>query len=272
MHRCTNLKCLHFADDTTAFARDNTIEELSSTVNSELAKIDEWLCANRLSLNVSKSAVAIYTNKPINDPPVIKIRNILLKLECSVKFLGITLDNKLSFSDHISEVCNKVSKSIAVMSKLSHFVPASVIRKLYMSLVYPYVTYGIEVWGASSKTQLARLSRLLDRCVRLMGAGVVDGVDPYGQLGLMSLNKIYTYFTLVRFFKYVRFNSAPYFGNILLSCSALHEINTRFSNNQNFNVPPIHCSKFLQSFLFNSIKFWNRIPVCLLYTSDAADE
>ncbi len=59
MHFCSDLDFIHFADDSTVFKVGDSVEGLCVQVNEELDKIDKWLCANRLSLNVSKSAVSM---------------------------------------------------------------------------------------------------------------------------------------------------------------------------------------------------------------------
>ena len=141
MHRCANLDFVHFADDSTVFSVDSSLPALVDRVNAGLAKIDTWLCANHLSLNVAKSSFSIFTNRPIDILPTLTVRNQNLSFVKNMKFLGILVDDRLSFAKHISSICSKISGSLAVIRKLSRIVPSDVIRSLYLSLVYPHVTY-----------------------------------------------------------------------------------------------------------------------------------
>ena len=134
------------------------------------------------------------------------------------------------------------------------------LRKLYLSLIYPYIIYGVEVWGASSRTKLGRLTGLMDRCVRLLGGGgaVDDGM--YRRLGLLRFAGVYEYFCLLRTFKYRRLSMAQHFESQYCSNSIGHNILTRSNINGGINMPVVHLTKYLNSFFVNSFKFWNKVP------------
>ena len=167
MNLCSNLNFVHFADDSTVFYASDSINELCAFFNEELNEIDTWLCANKVSLNVSKSSYTIFSNNDFTGHPSILIRNSKLNFVNSTKFLGITIDNKLDYSLHMQTVCNKLSKSIGIIRKLSSFLPNSVIKQLYLSLVYPHLTYGVEVCGNSSKSKLIRINKLQYKSIQL---------------------------------------------------------------------------------------------------------
>jgi len=179
-----------------------------------------------------------------------------------MKFLGVFIDDRLSFSRHIAAICSKVSRSLAVMRRLSRMVPANVMKSLYLSLVYPHITYAVEVWGSSSKTGLGRLLSLMVRCVSLIG-GAETGGDVYGRHGLLDFNNVYRTFTLIRMYKYINLGVSDYFLNKYIACGVQHGISTRFSNNRNLNLPPIHKSLYRNSFFINSIKHWNDLPILI---------
>ena len=63
------------------------------------------------------------------------------------KFLGIHLDKKLNFKNHMTEVSLKVAKSIGFLYKLYLFLPEIILITLYISLIHPYLSYGIEPYG-----------------------------------------------------------------------------------------------------------------------------
>ena len=62
------------------------------------------------------------------------------------KFLGIHLDKKLNFVNHITEISMKVAESIRLLYKLNHFLSETILKTLYTSLIHPYLSYGIEAW------------------------------------------------------------------------------------------------------------------------------
>ena len=142
MHRSSDqLRFVHFSDDTTVFASDSDINGVHASVNRELVGVDNWLNTNRLSQNVSKTSyMIIFNQKKALD---IKIRETILSKVSTVKFLGVTLDENLTFKDHVNKVTSNISKSVGVMRRLHCQLPANVMVKLYYSLVYSHLTYAL---------------------------------------------------------------------------------------------------------------------------------
>ena len=145
------------ADDTTAIYQGPTIEDAVAVVARELEKVDRWLCSNKLSLNINMSSFLIFTNKKLSNIPIISIRSVPIKYVDCFKFLGIMVDNKLSYSDHVNNVCSKVNRCNGIFKKLSSQIPLYILTKMYSSMVYPHLVYGVEAWGDGNKTTLKRL-------------------------------------------------------------------------------------------------------------------
>ena len=76
------------------------------------------------------------------------------------KFLGMLIDDCLSWKNHIDCVSKTISLNIGVMNKLKHFVPTRILYCLYCTLVLPYLNYGILIFGDTCKTYLNKLIRL----------------------------------------------------------------------------------------------------------------
>ena len=106
---------IHFANDTTVFASDSDINSVHVTVNRELVGVDNWLKTNRLSLNISKTSYMIISNQ--KNALDIKIREKILTKVSTVKFLGVTFDENLTFKNHVNKVTSNISKSVGVMRR-----------------------------------------------------------------------------------------------------------------------------------------------------------
>ena len=98
-------KFILFADDTSLYYSCKSARDIEETVNRELAKISDWLSANRLSLNVGKSKLLYFTNndRGILKDIVIKINNQILAEVSNAKYLGVHIDNKLQWNDSLRE-------------------------------------------------------------------------------------------------------------------------------------------------------------------------
>ena len=94
MHRCSNkLTFIHFADDTTVFMSGSDLERLCEEVSEELQKVDEWIRANRLSLNVEKTNFILFTHSHVDrNAVVVRLSNKTITQVKSAKFLGIHID------------------------------------------------------------------------------------------------------------------------------------------------------------------------------------
>ena len=108
------MRNVHFANDTTDFASNADINNVHTAVNRELVCVVNQLKDNRLSLNVSKTSYMKISNQK-NAIIVIRIRDSILTKVSTVKFLGFTLNENLTFNDHVKNVTNKISKSVGVI-------------------------------------------------------------------------------------------------------------------------------------------------------------
>ena len=111
-------------------------------MNKELEKLHEWLCINRLSLNISKTNFVIFhsNNKP-TVPVTILINNEAIDKVKHVKYFGVLIDSQLTLKHHIDELNKKVSRSIGILYKLRPFVTQKILCNVYYAIVYPFLLY-----------------------------------------------------------------------------------------------------------------------------------
>ena len=138
-------------------------------MNLELHEVFEWTNANKITVNPEKSHVLIIPSKSTHRIPSVKLYMCKspLKVKDSVKCVGVTIDSRLNFDDHINLLCGKISKSIGVLSKLRHLLPLKALQNLYCSLIHAHLLYGIIIKGNAYKTDLKRLTTLQNRAVKI---------------------------------------------------------------------------------------------------------
>ena len=109
---------------------------------------------NRLSLNISKTNFVVFhaINKPKTFLVTILINKQAIDEVKSVKYLGILIDSQLTFKNQIDELSKKACSAIGVLYKLRPFVTSNILTSVYYAIVYPFLLYGIAVWGNASKT------------------------------------------------------------------------------------------------------------------------
>ena len=129
------LQFIHYEDDTTAFISGPDSNDIILTINNELDNLYIWLQSNRLTLNANKSSFMIHGNfQNLNTP--IFVRNQRILETTSAKFLGITIDDKLNFHHHISNVLSKVGRVSGLIWRIKNIVPRTTLRLMYLSLTH----------------------------------------------------------------------------------------------------------------------------------------
>ena len=157
-----------FADDTTLGYSCNNFQELQNILEREVYKVTKWLAANKLILNVTKTHCMLFTFKHNISGLSIRINDIEIEEKHTTSFLGVQIDNKLNWKAHISHICNKISKSIAILRMVRSVFPKYVLRMIYMSLIYSYLNYCIIIWGSAYNNALDPLYILQKKAVRLI--------------------------------------------------------------------------------------------------------
>ena len=94
-------KFVLFADDTNIFCSSTSLHNLKYTINRELAKLFAWFSVDRLSLNLGKTNYMLFRSRPPDNELTLTTNNVVLPRVAATKFLGIIIDDKLSWKPHI---------------------------------------------------------------------------------------------------------------------------------------------------------------------------
>ena len=159
-----------FADDTNIYYESNNLQELEKTVNKELKLLSLWLNLNRLALNVSKTNFVIFrsTKKPMNHNVILIMNRKAIAQKDHVKYLGVLMDQHLSWKQQILNVSKKISRGIGILAKLRGSMDQKLLINIYYCLVFSHLSYGVEAWGSACETSLKRLHILQNKAVRIL--------------------------------------------------------------------------------------------------------
>ena len=146
-----------YTDDTTlvstleAFGDRRDPENIQRNINSELAKIYEWLSLNCLNLNVNKSKFMVFHKHPKVIPDLrIQMNNVEIDRVSEFNFLGVIVDEHITWKPHIEKIRVKISRIIGIMRTLQCTLTSSILLKIYNSLILPHFNYGLCSWGFHS--------------------------------------------------------------------------------------------------------------------------
>ena len=219
---------------------------METIVNIELYKLSDWLIANKLTLNIKKSNFVIFHpyQKRLDYQIDLKIfdyhskRHISLERKEYVKYLGILIDSNLTWKYHISHIVCKMSKSIGIIARLRHFVPTTTLINIYNSIILPYISYGIALWGQAADIHINRIFKLQKRALRLIYFGdFTSHAVPYF-LSANTLPLRMLYFKSICILMHdISNNLLPTnILNLFNLSKESHEYNTRFSSSNCYQV------------------------------------
>ena len=169
--KSSNILDFHlFADDTNLFLDNTNIPNLETNLNVELDKASQWLFANKLSLNIEKTSFVVFHSpqRRIAHKLNLNISNMSVKSDNQVKYLGLILDSNLNWKPYLHELSKKISRGIGVLSKIRHYVNGNILLQLYYSLIYPFLTYGLSIWGNTYSSTLRPLIILQKKATRII--------------------------------------------------------------------------------------------------------
>lgn len=203
----------------------------SSNINAELAKISDWLKANKLSLNVKKTKFMIFRGShEENHDFSLKIENTSLEKVKAFSFLGLTINDELTWKDHVHSLAAKVARSIGLMNKLKCILPVNILLMIYQSFVMSRLNYQILNWGHVSNDQTCRLALLQKKAIRIATkSGFLDHTEPlFKKFKLLKLSDIYALRKLKLYFAFMNDMLPDYFKNTdVIRGANIHSHNTR---------------------------------------------
>ena len=171
---CYNTFPVLFADDTNLFISGKNINYLEQTINTELDSRTLWLKANKLSLNITKTQFMMFSGFKNTKPSIdLKTEGESISETVKSKFLGVIIDNKLFWKDHIAYISGKIARGIGIILKARKNLLKESLISLYYSSIYPYLIYCNHVWWLACKTHLDSLIKLQKRAIR-----IIVGVHP----------------------------------------------------------------------------------------------
>ena len=146
-------KAYHFADNTNITLSDSLPETLTQRMNYDLRKLSMWLRANKLSLHTEKTKLVVFRrqNTKLNNSFKIQLDVKRLFPTTSVKYVGVFLDEHLTWSPQVSHVQMKLSQTIGILSQLRYQANIHVLKTVYHSLFETHFLYACQLWGQNNK-------------------------------------------------------------------------------------------------------------------------
>ena len=256
LHRTfNNCTVHHFADDTNLFCASKNVQTIQSVVNRELKILVQWLRANKLSLNENKTELIIFHSPKKHVPDIsIKINNFKLSLKHFVSYLGISIDEVLSWNKQFELLSKTLNNTVGILSK--HFTNHSVLSSVYYAIFYAHILYGCLVWQFSSKSNIEKLIKLLKKCIRITTFSSCDAhSNPlFFNLKLLKVEDIFHSQLLALMFDFFSNKLPATIRNFFTPSKDIHSYNTRSTELKLLKVPKVATSLFGVKSIFSKVQ------------------
>ena len=279
-----------FADDTNIFVSGASASEAYNSANAVLKKVTEYMDANKLHINVSKCCF-IHFKPDLSRGTLTCARvqvydrnckllfgdKIIKKVE-SAKFLGVIIDEKLSWGAHIRFLEEKLNSSIVMIKRIKKYVPKTEYQKIYNALFMSHLSYCISCWGGIPSYKLEKIFSIQKRCIRLLfgkspnydhkefyetcaRARTIDDhmssrnftlehTKPlFNEKGILNLQNLYLYHVFMETFKIAKFSTPVSMRNIIKFLPRTDKLK--------LEVPLVRLDVSQQNFSFKCTQIWN---------------
>ena len=158
------LEIANYADDNSPFATAPTIPQVISQLEQESRTLLNWIRNNGLKANPDKFHLLL--SDPSEELST-KVDNLDIKNSKTQKLLGIEIDNKLTFTDHVTSICKKASQKLHALSRVRNFMTLKQGKIILKTFILSHFGYCPLVWMFHSRTLNCRINKLHERALRI---------------------------------------------------------------------------------------------------------
>ena len=166
---CNDLPCVcsydlgMYADDTSVIIQTSDTNEMIEEISVSMQQLSTWFNQNNLKLNIEKTKIVQFSLKSEQEFQIIYDTNTLASVQSS-KFLGVTIDTKLNWKQHVDDLRAKISVFIYALRTIATLVSREAGMSSYYAYVYSRIRYGIQLWGNSVDAQ--KIFKIQKSCLR----------------------------------------------------------------------------------------------------------
>lgn len=244
--------CL-YADDTNLVMSGKLKNELEVASHIQLANIKQFFRENQLMLNINKTNLISFKTKQNKSllSPYITIDNESIPESENTKFLGLYIDENLSWDVHVNHIINKINSGIYALKRMTYFCNLTVLKIIFHAHVQSHIAYGISIYGSTSQNNLNKILTLQKKALRIMlNLNFDDSVrQHFIDLNILTVYNLYILDCIV----YVKKNKEQFRTH-----NQTHFYNTR--NKYEIVLPRHNLEFFNKKTSCSGVKFLKYIP------------
>jgi hypothetical protein len=249
-----------FADDTVLCKAGHNCNDIIQRMNDEIKILCDWLNSNGLALNENKTKFIVFTRQHYESNVNLQINGVSIEQVKKYKYLGMYIDEKLSFDDHFTCLKGKLSHMCGYFYSIRSLVSINVLKSVYYGLVYPHLLMHIIAWGGAPPTKIRNLQIAQNKIVRCITPATLNlsTVQSYDYLEFENIQEIYDSQALLFFYRWYILGQYVEWNSFLPDLNYAHDYNVR--TNQNLRLPLPRLNTDRQSVVYYGITLWNNLP------------
>ena len=169
-----------FADNTTLHKTHRNLTYLQWCLEDDLNTLSDWFAANKLTLNLEKTVCMLFQKENQKKEVMLKVRNMIIPSRPETKFLGMWLDQSLTWHCHVQKLILKLKRNTYLLNNGKHMMDLETKKLVYHAHIASHIQYGLLLWGNSAnREQLNKISKLQAKCLQL--------IQPKGKLSSLNI-------------------------------------------------------------------------------------
>lgn len=166
----TESQLILYADDSNLVTTAKSYRDLEKACQEQMKIIETYFIQNSLFLNSDKTNQIIFStkqNKNVHEIDILVGGNKIESIKLT-KFLGVEVDNNFSWDQHIQTISSKISSGLYVLRRMSFLCSLDTLKTIYFAHIHSHISYGLAVYGGTSKNNLDKILVLQKEALRIM--------------------------------------------------------------------------------------------------------
>jgi len=239
-----------YADDTSIIATSPYMENFETKIGKIFWDINNWFKINQLVFNYNKTHYLQFNMKNSKDYDLkLNYQGNYVKSSSNTKFLGLIIDDSLSWKAHTDQMMYKLNIACFVIRTIQAITSQETLRMVYFAYIHLTISYGIIIWGNQPHSE--KIFKIQKKAIKIItNSRMRDSCrELFKKLEILPLYSQYIFSLSIFVIK----NKHLFYTN-----NVIHSINTRFKTNLH---PPIaNLTKFQKGVYYSRIKIFNNLP------------
>ena len=253
-----------FADDTNIFIEHSNMQSLMDNAKVIVEYLDNWFKANKLTLNINKTNFMIFTTdskrSKIIIPNTLQVGNLLINRISHTKYLGLIIDEKLSWKEHVSQLSTKLNSLFPIFYNVRSFINLNHAQTIYYAMVASRIKYGLIIYGSADMGVILPLQILQNKLVKvLLNRSYRFSTNTlHNDMKILKVDDLYKTEVLSFVYSFINNKLPSVFNNYFKTLRECHAVNTRHSQYMLWD-PMIKTKIGRGSIKQKGVQLWNGI-------------